>query len=233
MLSNCGTDGFKFESPLDSKEIKLVNPKGYQPWIFIEMNEWWLVGITNSMDMSLSKLQKMVKDSLVCCSPWGHKQSDMTEGLNNKIHWQDWCWSWSWSSNTLATWCKESIIGKDPDAGKDWRQEKKGTTEDEMLDGITDSVDMSLSKLLETVKDGKPGVLQSMELQRVGYDWATEPQQTVQHAKLPQSCPTQYNPMDCSLPAPLSMGFPRQENLSGLPCFPLGIFQTQRLNPHL
>ena len=39
-----------------------------------------------------------------------------------------------------------------------------------MLDGITDSVDMSLSKLLETVKDGKPGVLQSMELQRVGYD---------------------------------------------------------------
>ena len=30
----------------------------------------WLEGITNSMDMSLGKLQEMVKDSLVCCSPW-------------------------------------------------------------------------------------------------------------------------------------------------------------------
>ena len=42
---------------------------------------------------------------------------------------------------------------KDPDAGQDWRQKEKGAAEDEMLDGITDSVDMSLSKLQETVKD--------------------------------------------------------------------------------
>ena len=45
--------------------------------------------------------------------------------------WKDWCWSWN--SNTLATWCEEHFIGKDPDAGKDWRQEEKGTTEDEMV----------------------------------------------------------------------------------------------------
>ena len=38
------------------------------------------------------------------------------------------------------------------------------------LDGITDSVDMSLSKFQEMVKTGKPGVLQSMGLQRVGHD---------------------------------------------------------------
>ena len=37
------------------------------------------------------------------------------------------------SSNTLATWCKEPTHGKDPDAGKDWGQEAKGTTEDEMF----------------------------------------------------------------------------------------------------
>ena len=37
----------------------------------------WLDGITNSVDMSLSKL-----GSLVCCSPWGCKEVDMTEQLN-------------------------------------------------------------------------------------------------------------------------------------------------------
>ena len=47
------------------------------------------------------------------------------------IHWKDWCWSWS--SNTLATWCEQLLIGKDPYAGKDWRQEEKGTTEGEMV----------------------------------------------------------------------------------------------------
>ena len=41
---------------------------------------------------------------------------------------------------------KNWLIEKDPDAGKDWRQEK-GMTEDERLDGITDSMDMNLSEL--------------------------------------------------------------------------------------
>ena len=44
---------------------------------------------------------------------------------------------------------KNWLIGKDLDAGKDWRQEEKGTTED----GITNLMDMSLSKLRESVMD--------------------------------------------------------------------------------
>ena len=47
---------------------------------------------------------------------------------------------------------KKRLIGKDPDAGKDWRWEEKGTTEDEM-DGITNLMDMSLSRLRELVMD--------------------------------------------------------------------------------
>ena len=66
---------------------------------------------------------------------------------------------------------KNWLTGKDPDAGQDWRQEK-GMTEDEMVEDITESMDMSLSKLWVLVKDSE--VLQSVVLQRVRHDWVTE-----------------------------------------------------------
>ena len=48
---------------------------------------------------------------------------------------------------------KSWLTGKDSDSGRDWGQEEKETTEDEMADGITDSMDMSLSELRELVMD--------------------------------------------------------------------------------
>ena len=45
------------------------------------------------------------------------------------IHWKDWCWS----SNLCPPDAKSLLIGKDPDARKDWRQEEKGATENETV----------------------------------------------------------------------------------------------------
>ena len=80
---------------------------------------------------------------------------------------------------------KNWLIGKDPDAGKDWRQEK-GTTEDETVGWDPNSMDMRLSKLQELVMDGRPGMLQSMGSQRVRQDWTEQSDWTelmIQHIK--------------------------------------------------
>ena len=65
--------------------------------------------------------------------PWTTRRSNQSvlKESTLKMHWKDWCWSWS--SNTLTTCCKGRLIGKDPDSGKDWGQEEKGETEDEMV----------------------------------------------------------------------------------------------------
>ena len=65
---------------------------------------------------------------------------------------KDWCWSWN--SNTLATWCKSWLVWKDPDSGKDWGQEEKGMTKDEMV-GWHQRLDGHELKLWELVMDRK------------------------------------------------------------------------------
>ena len=75
---------------------------------------------------------------------------------------------------------KSWLIGKDSDAGRDRGQEEKGTieeeketTEDEMA-GLHHQLDGRESEWTPGDGDGQGGVLQFMELQRVGHDWATE-----------------------------------------------------------
>ena len=125
MLLNCGAGEDSWESPLDSKEIKSVNPKGNQSWIFIgrtdvEASMLWPPDVKNWLTgKDLEKLKagigkdwkqevkgttedKMVgwhhrldghefeqvpglgegQGSLACCSPWGHKEPEITEQLN-------------------------------------------------------------------------------------------------------------------------------------------------------
>ena len=73
------------ESPLDCKEIKPVNHKGNQSWIFIGRTDaeaetpiLWPAGHEFEQAPGVGDGQ----ESLACCSLWGHKESDMTEWLN-------------------------------------------------------------------------------------------------------------------------------------------------------
>ena len=68
--------------------------------------------------------------------------------------------------------------------GKIESRRRRGRQRMRWLDDITDSMDMSLSKLWELVMDRRPGVLQSTGSQRVGHDWMTELNWTNRH-KMP------------------------------------------------
>ena len=69
---------------------------------------------------------------------------------------------------------KSWLIGKDPDAGRDGGRRRRGRQRMRWLDGITNSMHMSLGKSRSWWWTGRPGVLQFMGSQRVRHGWATE-----------------------------------------------------------
>ena len=105
------------KSPFDIKEIKPVNSRGNQPWVFNGRTD--------------AKAEALIL----------------------------------WSPDD-----KSQLTG-DPDAGKDWGQEEKGTTEDEMTP--LNQWTWVWANSRRWWKTGKPGMLQSMGSQRVRHDWTT------------------------------------------------------------
>ena len=71
---------------------------------------------------------------------------------------------------------KNWLVGKDPDAGKNWRQEETGMTENEIVGWHASRTHWTWTWVGSRSWwwTGKPGVLQSMDPQRVGHDWVTE-----------------------------------------------------------
>ena len=86
----------------------------------------WLDGITDSMDVESEWTpgDGDEQGGLACCDSWVRKESDTTERLN---------WTEAEAPIFFLPDVKNWLICKDPDAGKDWRWEEKGTTEDEIV----------------------------------------------------------------------------------------------------
>ena len=106
-----------------------------------------LASIPKSKDITLATKVRLVKAMVFFSSHVWMWELDYKES---------WAFFKRPDAETPILWppaVKNWLLGKDPDAGKDWRWEEKGTAVDEMDGFITDSVDMSLSKLRELVMD--------------------------------------------------------------------------------
>ena len=123
-------------------------------------NNWWFWTVV---------LEKTIE------SPWDCKEIQPVHPEGNQ--------SWIFigrtdvEAETPILWpphAKSWLIWKDPAAVKDWRREKKGTTEDEMLGWHPTQWTWVWINSRSWWWTGRPGVLQSVGLQRVRHDWATE-----------------------------------------------------------
>ena len=91
------------------------------------------------------------EDSVESLGLQGDQTSQSWRKSTQTIQWKDWCWSWS--SSTLATWCKEMTLEMTLILGKIKGRRRSGWQRMRWLDGITDSMHMSMSELQDMVED--------------------------------------------------------------------------------
>ena len=116
------------------------------PWVLYGCESWTI---------KKAECQRIDAFELCCWRrllrvPWTARRSNQSilKEISPSVHWKDWCWNWN--SNILATWWGELTHLKRP-----WCWEstfkiegrKRGRQRMRRLDGITNSMDMSLSKL--------------------------------------------------------------------------------------
>ena len=113
-------------------------------------------------------------------SDYSGQQGDQTSQSRRKstlnTHWKDWCWSWT--SGTLATWCEELTHWKRPWCWERLKAkgEEGGRAWDDWMASLIQWT-WTWANSRRRWGTGKPGVLQSMGLQRVRHDLVTEQQQ--------------------------------------------------------
>ena len=107
--------------------------------------------------------------------PWTVRRSNesILKEMSLNINWKD--WRWSWNSNTLATWWEKLTHLNRPWCWERWKEGEKG--DNRGWDGCMASPTQWAWVWVYSGNwgwTGRPGMLQSMALQRVGHNWVTE-----------------------------------------------------------
>ena len=136
----------------------------FQLWSSLDERIIWLDSITHML-LNCG----VVEDSWESFGLQGNQTSPSYRKSVLNIDWKGWCWSWK--SNNLATGYEETHWKRT------WKTEgrrRRGWQRMRWLGGITNLINMNLSKLQELVMDREACRASVRGSQRVGHDWVTE-----------------------------------------------------------